>query len=94
MLIQLTDCILALLDLRLVNQRLFHIGAEQSGTHRRLRLVKHPQERSAFLLLAQRFHKLQIPSGRAVDDHVFSGGIRMNHGNVVEIVLLCLVQIL
>ena len=80
--------------LLLVDERLFHEAAQHSGAHGRLSLIQHPQERTPLLLLPQRLHQLQIPSGRAVQQHESVRKIWGDAGHLPHIGLLCLIEIL
>ena len=90
---QLADRILTPADLLPVNQRLFHIRAQEPGPHRGLCLIEHPEQGTTLVLLSQRLRQLQVPPRGAVDNHISAGRIRVNRTDLPETVFLCLIEI-
>ena len=57
-------------------------------------LIKHPQKGTTFLLFTKSFCQFQISSGGAVKQHIFAGKIGINMPEMLQLRLLCLIQIL
>ena len=91
--IQFVDCIITRLYFAAVDQGLFYIRAQEPCTHRSLRLIQYPEQRTFFILFAHGLHQLKIASGRRIQHHKCTGGIRMDTRHIFQSVHLRLIQI-
>ena len=91
--IQLLNGILPCKDSFPVNQRLLHEGAQHPGSHGRLRLIQHPEQRPSLLLLPEGLCQLQISSGGGVKHHILPCGVRCDGSQMIEGALLGFIEI-
>ena len=93
-LIQLFKSFQSAIDLFCIDQWLFHITAESSGSHCCFCLIQYPEKRTSFLFLSQGFHKFQISAAGNIQQHEIPCCVIFQGGNMAQIVFLRFIQII